>query len=156
MERPAQRRAIKRQRSVLESGTEESSAENAYGSAELETPIDVALDDLTRMHEGFAEPSCIRDAFTLQLLGVIGMMARQIKELKAGGDTQSTSLVRSVTKKVKVERTPFEQQLTDIAKVRTRNYDSPLISYRADRLEHTLLSSVCLTSGRPPKKRYRQ
>ena len=87
MERPAQHHTIKWQQSILKSGTKESSAENVYGSAELETPVDVALDDMTRMHEGFAEPSCICDTFMLQLLGVISMMAKQIKELKAGGDT---------------------------------------------------------------------
>ena len=141
MERIAQRHAIKRQRSTLESGTEDGGAESTYdgaestyGGAELETPVDLVLQNLTRMHEGFAEPSCIRvedvsrlfskgDAFTSQLLGVIGIMARQIKELQVGRDTQAISLVRSGTRKIKVKRTPFEQQLSDLAKVRTRNYN---------------------------------
>ena len=38
MERIAQRHAIKRQRSTLESGTEDGGAESTYGGAELETP----------------------------------------------------------------------------------------------------------------------
>ncbi len=121
MERLAQHCAIKRQCSTLESGTEDSGAEGTYGGAEstyggeeLESPVDPVLQNLTRMHEAFAESSCIRvedishlfakrDAFTLQLLGVIGTMARQIKVLQDRGDTQATSLVRSGAKKIKVE-----------------------------------------------------
>jgi hypothetical protein len=174
MERLAQRRATKRRHSILESGTEDSGAEGTcggaesmYGGAEPEPPVDLVLDTLTRMHRGFAEPDCIgvedaarlfaeRDAFTWQLLGVIGTMARQIKELQGGGDTQATSLVRSGTKKIKVERTALEQQLADLAKVRTKNYNRTIISHMEDRLEHTLSSSVCLTSSHRSKTRYRQ
>ena len=50
------------------------------------------VEDVSRL---FAE----RDVFTSQLLRVIGTMARQIKELQVGRDTQAISLVRSGTKK---------------------------------------------------------
>src|SRR5258706_13516584 len=174
IERLAQRRATKRHRSIIESGTEDSGAEGTYGGAEstysgaeLETPVDPVLQNSTSMYEAFAKPSCIdtakdithlfaeHDAFMSQLLLVIGTMARQIKELQVRGDTQAILLVRSGAKTIKVRRSPLEQQLTNLAKVRTRNYECPLISHRVDRLEHTLLSSVCLTTSRPPKKRYR-
>ena len=140
IERLGQRRIVKQQQSTLESGTKDSGTENTYGSAEsgaeLEVPIDKVLENLTRMHDRVTEPSSMtvediprliaeRDAFTSQLLGVISTMARQIKELQAGGNTQATSLVRSGAKKLKVDRTPFEQQLTDLAKVRTRDYGCP-------------------------------
>ena len=133
MDRLAQCCAAKQQRSTLvESGTEDSGAQGTYGSAEstfggteLETsPVDRVLQKLTTMHEGLAEAetSCVtvediprlfaeRAAFTSQLLEVIGTMAQQIKELQDGGDTQATSLVRSA-KKLKVERSPFEQVLS--------------------------------------------
>ena len=66
-----------------------------------------------------------RDAFASQLLGVVKSMATQLKELQARvgeGDIQVISHVRRGTdnrKKMKVERTPLEQQLNDLVKVRT-------------------------------------
>ena len=138
VERLTQCCATKRQHSTLESGTEDSGAEgmceSTNGGAELETPVELVLQDLMRMHDSFPGPGCIRvedvkhlltecDAFTSQLLRVIGMMARQIKELQAGRDTQPISVVRLGPKKIRVERTPLEQKLTNMAKVCTRNYD---------------------------------
>ncbi len=112
IERLAQCCATKWHRSIIKSGTEDSGAEGTYGgaesmysSAELETPVNPVLQNLTSMYEAFAKPSCIdtaedvsclfaeHDAFTSQLLLVIGTMARQIKELQVGGDTQAISLV---------------------------------------------------------------
>ena len=138
VERLTQCCATKRQHSTLDSGTEDSGAEgtceSTNGGAELKTPVELILQDLTRMHDSFPGPGCIRvedvkhlltehDTFTSQLLRVIGMMARQIKELQAGRDTQPISVVRSGPKKIRVERTPLEQKLTNMAKVCTRNYD---------------------------------
>ena len=147
VERMAQRRTIKRHRSLLESGTEGSGAENTYVGAAIEGPVDqvgLLLDNLTRRHEAFASPQysdvigseagamvkelthlfAERDAFASELLGVIKVMALQMKEWQARdgeGDVQAISRVRpgiSSRKKLKVERTPFEQQVYDLVKVR--------------------------------------
>ena len=147
VERLAQRRTIKRHRSLLESGTEGSGAENTYGDVVLEAPIDqvgLLLDNLTKRHKAFAMPPsgftgsevsgagvkeiahlfAERDAFASELLDVMRMMASQMKEWQAGDverDVQPISRVRTGTssrKKLKVERTPFEQQVNDLVKVR--------------------------------------
>ena len=61
-----------------------------------------------------------RDAFTSQLLGVINTMATQMKGLQARngeGNVQLTSHVYTQTEskeKMKVRRTPLEQQLNDL------------------------------------------
>ena len=151
-ERLAQRRTIKRRRSLLESGNEGSGAENCYGGAVLETPIDqvgLLLDNLTKRHEGFTRPQsnfigsedsgarfrelahlfAERDAFASELLSLMKMMASQMKEWQARDgegdgeeDVQAFSNVRTGTlsrKKMKVERTPFEQKVNNLVKVRT-------------------------------------
>ena len=134
------------------SGKEGSGAENCYGGAVLETPIDqvgLLLDNLTKRHEGFTRPQsnfigsedsgarfrelahlfAERDAFASELLSVMKMMASQMKEWQARGgegdgeeDVQAFSNVRTGTlsrKKMKVERTPFEQKVNNLVKVRT-------------------------------------
>jgi len=151
-ERLAQRCTIKRRRSLFESGNEGSGAENCYGGAALEAPMDqvgLLLENLTRRHEAFARPQsnfigsedsdarveelthlfAERDAFASELLGVMKMMALQMKEWQARdgeGDVQAFSNIRTGTssrKKSKVERTPFEQQVNDLVKVRTGTYN---------------------------------
>src|SRR5258706_11809520 len=145
IERLAQRCATKWHRSIIKSGTKDSGAEGTYGGAEstysgaeLETPVNLVLQNLTSMYEAFAKPSCIDmakdvtrlfakcDAFTSQLLLVIDTIARQMKELEVGGDTQAIWVVRADSKKVNVRGSPLEQQLADLAKVRTRNNECPL------------------------------
>ena len=144
-ERLAQRRTIKRHRSLLESGTEDSGGENSYGGAAPEAPISdvgLQLDNLAKMHEAFAKPQskfiiseasggrvedlthlfAERDAWSSQLLSVVNRIAMQMKE----GDVQAISHIRTGTesrKKMKVERTLLEQHLNDLAKVRTSNYN---------------------------------
>ena len=92
------------------------------------------VEDLTHL---FAE----RDAFILQLLGVVNIMATQMKELQASngeGDIQVTSQIHTwikSRKRVKVEHTPLEQQLYDLIKVHTNNNNNkPFISHILDRL----------------------
>jgi len=115
------------------------------GSAALEAPIDLLLDDLVKMHKALTKPQSMfvvskasgsrvenlthllakRDAFASQLLGVVKTMATQLKGLQARvgeGDIQVISHVHTGTdsqKKLKVERTPIEQQLHDLVKVCT-------------------------------------
>ena len=115
------------------------------GSAALEAPIDLLLDDLVKMHKALTKPQSMFvvskasgsrvenlthllaecDAFASQLLGVVKTMATQLKGLQARvgeGDIQVISHVHTGTdsqKKLKVERTPIEQQLHDLVKVCT-------------------------------------
>ena len=69
----------------------------------------------------FAPLFAERNAFTSQLLGVINTMATQMKGLQArnrAGDIQVTSHVRTRAEsreKMKVERTPLEPRLNDLA-----------------------------------------
>ena len=173
-ERLVQRRTLKRQYNLLESGTEDSGTENANGSAAAVAPIDrvgLLLDDLMKAHEAIAKPQlkfimsetsggrvedlthlfAERDAFILQLLGVVNIMATQMKELQASngeGDIQVTSQIHTrikSRKRVKVEHTPLEQRLYDLIKVHTNNNNKPFISHILDRLEHEILSSMSWT-----------
>ena len=109
--------------------------------------VGLLLDNLMKRHEGFARPQsnfirsedsgarveelahlfAERDAFTSELLDVMKMMASQMKEWQARGgegdgegDVWAFSNVRTGTssrKKMKVDRTPFEQKVNNLVKV---------------------------------------
>ena len=185
MEKLVQRRTLKRRYNLLESGTEDSDMENTNGSAALVAPIDdvgLLLDNLMKVHQAIAKPQskfiiseasggrveelthllAERDAFTSQLLSVVSTMATQMKELQARngeGNTQATSQIRTrieSRKKIKVDRTPLEQRLNDLVKVRTSNYNKCFISHIVHRLEHVILSSMSWTLGHLARKTFRQ
>ena len=120
-------------------------AGGADGSAAHDALKDLLLEELVETHKALTNPQlkflvseasgsrvenlthllAERDAFASQLLGVVRSMATQLKELQARvgeGDIQVISHVRRGIdnwKKLKVERTPLEQQLHDLVKVRT-------------------------------------
>lgn len=150
-ERPTQRRAIKRRRGALESGTEDNSVDSPHGHevpGDPLDPLDPLLDTLKDLHEGIAKPQprfivseasgggrvedlthlfAGHNALVSHLLVVIDEMASRIKELEKAdrSDVQRRHGIPARAerrKKMKAERTPPEQRIADLVKVRTINH----------------------------------
>ena len=131
--------------SGVDSGADGGADGGVDGGVAAVVTIDLVLEDLVKTHEALPNPQskfiiseasgsrvenlthllAERDAFASKLLGAVKTMATELKELQARvgeGDVQVISRVRRGTgnrKKLKVERTPLEQQLNDLVKVRT-------------------------------------